>query len=299
MNPTDANDELLRAVDSNDVKSVRRLVAVADCGRGGSNALRKAVKKGNLEIVELLLPYSNPASFHCEAVCSAVEAKRMDILRCLLSSIRPHIVQDKALGIALQDNNNEAFDLLVASTDHCAKSQDQLIAIAAQFGRGRMLKRLMDKRLNTEPLADTIKWAARIGSVECVELLTPISVLAHDQFAAWRWAVGAFTEHDEETSSGHAQVVKFLMGQVDPNVLEHFALSHVLLKRPSWRLARELFERSDRQRVLADITQHMQRQRHRDPSPIHCVENWLAEEQRQRIVDDLEFPHLGTSKKKM
>ena len=298
----DANRELMSAVDNNDVAAVRQLVSVADCRRGGSNALRKAVQKGNLEIIELLLPYSNPSHFHCEAVGLAVKAGRMDILPRLLSSIGPEVVQDRALEIAVAANNDEAFDLLVGSTDQCAKTQDQLISSAAHYGRGRMLKRLLDKRINTTPL-DAMRWATRNGSLECVKLLLPISVLSYDQFAAWRWAVGGFVEQADEASVKHAQVVQFLMGQVDPNVLEHFALSHVLLKRPSWRLARELFERSDRQRVLADITQHMQRQTRptcrMDTSPIHCVENWLAEEQRERIVGDLALPSPGPSKKKM
>lgn len=290
VSPNTATKALIQAVRDGELQTVRSLIEHSDCNcrHHGSQALREAVKNGWFDIACALLPHSDPTAYHCGALAEAASLGRMDLVVLLLPYIDPNIVQEQAVGETVIHNHREVFDLLLPRVTNDSKVVDLLIRVAAQHGRDYMLKQLLPHCSNVPD--DALMWAARSQSLRCVELLQPLSVLSHDFYAAWRNAFSPFSP----------DIIEFLMPHVDVNMFSHFGLAKALLENDI-PLAQKLFEHSKREQVFTDIQHEMMdigRPVDRERA-VGLVEQWLSQEQAQRIHNTLDIGNTPGARRKI
>lgn len=290
VSPNTATKALIQAVRDGELQTVRSMIEHSDCNcrHHGSQALREAVKNGHFDIACALLPHSDPTAYHCGALAEAASLGRMDLVVLLLPYIDQDIIQEQAVSETVVHNHRDVFDLLLSRVTNDSKIVGLLIRVAAQYGRDYMLERLLPHCSDIPE--DALKWAARSQSLRCVELLQPLSVLSHDFYAAWRNAFSPFSPN----------IIEFLMPHVDVNMFSHFGLVKALLENDI-PLAQKLFEHSNREKVLTDIQhevmnmgQLVDRQR-----AVELVEQWLNEEQAQRIHNTLDIGHTTVARRKI
>lgn len=290
VSPNPATKALIQAVRDGELQTVRSLIDHSDCNcrHHGSQALREAVKNGQFDMACALLPHSNPTAYHCGALAEAASLGRMDLVVLLLPYIDPSIIQEQAVGETIIHNHREVFDLLLPRVINDSKVVDLLIRVAAQNGREYMLEQLLPHCSNVPD--DALIWAVRSQSLRCVELLQPLSVLSHDFYAAWRNAFVPFSP----------DIIEFLMPHVDVNMFSHVGLATALLEN-NIPLAQKLFERSNREKVFTDVQDEVMdlgRPVDRECA-IGLVEQWLNEEQAQRIHGTLDIGNTIVARRKI
>lgn len=290
VSPNTATQALIQAVRNGEFQTVRSLIAYSDCNcrHHGSQALREAVKYGWFDIAQELLPHSDPTAYHCGALAEAASLGRMDLAALLLPHIDPNITQEHAVGETVVHNHRDIFDLLLPRVTSDPKIVNLLIRSAAQYGRDYMVEKLLPHC--TDVPEDALTWAVRSQSLRCVELLQPLSTLSHDFYAAWR---NAFTPFSPD-------IVEFLMPHLDVNMFSHVGLAATLLEN-NIPLAKKLFERSNRETVLADVQEEvMDLGRAVDRERAIClVEQWLNEEQALRIHNTVDVGHATAARRKI
>lgn len=289
--PNAATQALIQAVRNGELQTVRSLIEHSDCNcrHHGSQALREAVKHGWFNVAQEVLPHSDPTAYHCGALAEAAALGRKDLVVLLLPHIDPNIPQEQAVGETVIHNHRDIFDLLLPRVTNDSKIVNLLIRVAAQNGRDYMLEQLLPHC--TDVPDDALMWAVRCQSLRCVELLQPLSTLSHDFYAAWRHAFCPFSP----------DIIEFLMPHVDVNMFSHVGLATALLEN-NIPLAKKLFERSNREKVLADVQEEVMdlgRAVDRERA-VGLVEQWLNEEQALRIHNTLDIaPHSHAARRKV
>lgn len=290
VSPNTATQALIQAVRNGQLHTVRSLIEHSDCNcrHHGSQALREAVKNGWFDIAQELLPHSDPTAYHCGALVEAAALGRMDLVALLLPHIDPNITQEHAVGETVVHNHRDIFDLLLPRVTSDPKIVNLLIRVAAQHGRDYMLERLLPHCSDVPE--DALQWAVRSQSLRCVELLQPLSILSHDYYAAWRYAFSPFS----------SDIIEFLMPYVDVNMFSHVGLAYALLENNT-SIAHKLFERSNREKVLADVQEEVMdlgRAVDRERA-VGLVEQWLNEEQALRIHTSVDIGNTTVARRKI
>lgn len=292
MKKSSPTQDLMNAIALGDLQGVRDLAdnPLCNCKHQGSKPLREAVKLGHIEIVSELLPHSNVASYNHQALLEAAKSGRADIVDLLLPCIDSTFEPEDALNEAIILNHWDVFERLLPRMIQSPRAIDRVVRTAAQHGRDTMLKSLLPHR-PSEP-CQFLKWAVRAQSCESVEILLPVSDISDDFFAAWRWAFTPFSPN----------IIEALIPYMGENVsmFNHFGLAYALLENDI-PLAETLFALSIRERVLNDVIEESQDLgRPSDQERVvQYVQQWLNEEQAQRIESTLEINGTKVLRRKL
>lgn len=104
--------KLLTAVYSNDIQTVREFLPQAGITWHTENVFCFACQKGRLEIVELLLPVSDPNVHDGRPLQQAVGGGSVDVVRFLLPHCDAKLMRSEALQMAILEGDQRMFDLL-------------------------------------------------------------------------------------------------------------------------------------------------------------------------------------------
>ena len=150
-----------------------------------AKALLWAARKGHKEIVELLIPISDPKALESQALRWAAYHGHKEIVELLIPVSDPKARGSEALRWAAERGHKEIVELLIPVSD--PKAND----------------------------SEALRWAADRGHKECVELLLPVSDFKANDSEALRWAA----------LSGHKEIVALLIPASDPAVMESLGLA--------------------------------------------------------------------------
>lgn len=166
----------------------------------GTSALWHAAGKGDIEVVKILLPFSDPEKGCSKALRSAAENGHVDVVKVLLPLSDPKAASPSALRLAAENDHVEVVKVLLPFSDPKARSSCAL-RHAAENGSVEVVKVLL-------PLSDPRVWsspalwsAAKRGHAEVVKALIPFADMKACTSSALRNAA----------KNGHVEVVKVLL----------------------------------------------------------------------------------------
>lgn len=102
-----------------DLKTIQRLIPISNHPTGDySYTLRRAATLGYIDIVEFLIPFSDPKAQHSEALSRAAMYGHTDIVRLLLPVSDPTANGCQALKLAAKYGNVDIIKLLLPVSDY-------------------------------------------------------------------------------------------------------------------------------------------------------------------------------------
>lgn len=163
---------LLSAARNGRAECLGVLIPLSDPKADNSRALSWAARKGHLECLDLLIPVSDPKASESQALALAAWAGHAECVKRLIPISNPH--DPLPLCWAASNDQIECVKLLIIAPPPFNLSL--AISRASSNGHAECVKILLAvpgalARLSPEPL----RWAARAGRIDCVELLLPHS----------------------------------------------------------------------------------------------------------------------------
>jgi hypothetical protein len=169
--------------------------------------LYTACRNGDLEIVRLLLPYSNPSIFGQAPLRVACSKGHTPVVQLLLTDPRvdPSAECQEAIIVASQEGREDLIELLLNDPRVDPSAQKQIaLRHASYFGFDKIVRRLMnDPRVDPSVCnQDALRWARRRGHDRVVQvLLTDPRVIQEEVIQeeeliklseeGLRWAIGS------------------------------------------------------------------------------------------------------------
>lgn len=273
---------LIAAATRGDLAEVQRLIPISNCTFKGSSAILLASKNHHNDIVKLLTPHSDTRRHDSLMFRRAAQQGNVDMLTFLLPHSDPQARNSEALVFAIQGNHKDAFDFLLPLSD-LTQCPNDFITSAANHKHTDFLKIVLQYVQPTS--SDVLKIPALYGYDQAIKLLLPYCDVAHDNHAAWRWAL----------HNWHPNVVRLLSEYVDTTIFEHLALA-TACSNSDQAMIDLLFAQCNRSTVLSDLQcSHLALL----PHEIQFVEERLAQEQHARIEQEIVHVGNGPVRKKM
>ncbi len=185
---TNYNDALQIASQNGHLEIVRLLLPYSN---NYNEALRLASQNGHTEIVELLLPRSDNYN---EALQSASYYGHLEIVKLLLPISDPMVDNSFALRMASEKGHTKIVELLLPRSDN----YNAALIWASKFGHLEIFKLLLPLSDN---YSEALIWASLYGHLEVVKLLIPVSEPRANNSEALHWA----------SQNGYKEIVELLL----------------------------------------------------------------------------------------
>lgn len=271
---------LIVAATNGDAVEVARLIPLADCRFNGSMAIRRASAQEHHDIVRLLAPHSDVRRYDSIVFRRTAGQGNIDLLRFLLPHSDPNARQGEALAMAVSNEHHDIVDLLLPLVDVTA-DPDRFIEAAARTNNVSLLTTLLETIKPTRSYG--LRVPAVCGYIECFERLLPYCDVSDHEYLVWRGAI----------HSGQRDIVRILLNHLDPNVGQHVGLRMACVAGHT-DLMELLFEKSDRTTVMHDLLSSEYSSEIFAP-----IEGWLAEEQKQRLEQELDAVAVRSKSSRM
>lgn len=200
--------ELDSAIDGGDLEAVKNLITVEVSMKIKNRALLRAAKLEKVDILEWLIPISDPQANDSEALFYAIRNKCEQSVARLIPVSKPRIRESRAVKEAAASGALAILKMLVPVSD-IKNSNDfygSPLMIASNCGFLELvaylipLSKLNDQQKRTGETA--LMMAAAMGHKECVDLLLPLSNPEAVDMLAWSASDHAM-ENGHETLGQH------------------------------------------------------------------------------------------------
>lgn len=169
-----------------DLASIERLIP--HCTVEGLNAgLVTAAKRGQLNVVRLLIPMSNPKANHSRALYSAAAAGQVHVVSELIPVSDPLAADSDALRMAACNGHLDVVQALIRVCDPKADDSAAL-RLAAQNGHLAIVCKLIPLSDPSANESEALRVASRNGHLNIVQALLPVSDPRVNRNEALRWA---------------------------------------------------------------------------------------------------------------
>ena len=157
---------LLEAIKNGDVNEVERLIPISEPNHENTFALRYAVERGNIECVKALIPVSEK---YDTALAAAARNNKLEYVKLLLPLSGDH---EEALHAAAKDNHIECVKLLLPGCHEVGRAL--CIAIQNQHNQCAQLMLTDCLQKNTSYMEEwALHTAVWYGNTEAVKMLLP------------------------------------------------------------------------------------------------------------------------------
>lgn len=167
------NNLLIEAINEKNIDGVKQVLIALHQTCFDKKALTLAAMLGYFDIVQLLIPVSDPKANNSEALRFAAEFGHAAVVEVLIPVSDPKAADSQAFMKAVHNGHQKCIDLLISVSDPQVNN-NEILVFAARTGQTSLLKQLI-------PVCDPTKtnyalaWAARNGHIECIKLLIPVS----------------------------------------------------------------------------------------------------------------------------
>lgn len=182
------NQRLLEAIKNGDVNEVQRLIPISDPNHENIFALRYAVERGNIECVKALIPVSEK---YDTALTAAARNNKVEYVKLLLPLSGDH---EEALNAAAKDNHIECVKLLLPGC--CEVGAALCVAIQNHHNQCAQLLLTDCLQKNTSHMEEwALHTAVWYENTEAVKMLLPF--VDPSIKGSQALAVAVYTENQE------------------------------------------------------------------------------------------------------
>lgn len=257
------------AVDQDSVQAVTLLLPYLSTIPEG--ILSRAAEKGNIDIVNLLLPVCQTSTVS-SALMSAAKQGYTTIVELLLPLCQKNI-HNQALSVAAKGGWIDTVDFLLPLCDTIGINN--AFSNAAEEGYIDIIRKLLPYSDPKNNNSNALRSAARYGFVDCVELLIPVS----DPLSGDSGALSAASRF------GHMECIKLLLPVSDPKANRNSAL-YWALENGHIECAEILCPVSDSYALLVYLKDHKEEDNHEYIATL--LEDMIARQQKQVLETHIE-----------